>query len=475
MSEGSRASFSVCSLQSPKLIGDRELCADIMLVALALSLSQAVEPGALGPRVVSSMNREAMLREHARHHTQLVAGNSSVHARFFAGLRARPLIELSQLAMMQRAVGRDNTSISGGRLVHIDRRPADGVARPTADWPGAQGAFPLFAFNPAVAGGSHMFVKLTAKPRCALNSGRVHAPSYRSAPSAEYGCRSARSTMWLAGRNLSGWHPRTVFDGMEDARVVQLGSRLHVLFSRKRRYNASGKCKTHDQTMWIGTIDLPGGAYREVRVRGVGVKLAKTEKSWMPFVWNSTLYASQWLCPHRVLRCDPESGVCQSAYMSTAVGCNKNLRGGSALVHLGSSLVGVAHESSISTAAPASSETSARIVSTCTIWFGLRPRHRLRSSMCPRISHFPGCSTRMQTMCSLLQALQSRTHARTSRMASQTAQRWRLALLEQICSALSQNMPRARGKLATVLPGVHTHTRSQDESSYRIGRDRQYG
>ena len=58
--------FCLFSAITPKLIGDRELCADIMLVALAVSLSQAVEPGALGPRVVSSMNREAMLREKTR-------------------------------------------------------------------------------------------------------------------------------------------------------------------------------------------------------------------------------------------------------------------------------------------------------------------------------------------------------------------------------------------------------------------------
>ena len=85
--------------------------------------------------------------------------------------------------------------------------------------------------------------------------------------------------------------------------------------------------------------------YREVALRYS--RAHHTEKNWMPFVHEEKLYISRNVCPHSVLHCDAESGVCRLAYETRLEGCLKSLRGGSQFIRVDNSLIGIAHTTRI--------------------------------------------------------------------------------------------------------------------------------
>ena len=177
-----------------------------------------------------------------------------------------------------------------------------------------------------------------AEPRRLQFSSQVGRPTDQRGVSQGLGpWRGDRATMGGGGRFVV----RGVFPRAEDARVVRLGRRIHLLFTRKGSYDRTlNKC-TH--SMHIGTIDDDSGQYKEVAVHGK--RMGKMEKSWMPFTWNGSLYAYHTLCPPRVLRCDPDTGSCADVHHTARAppGCDGGLRGGSAFVRAHGALLGVAH------------------------------------------------------------------------------------------------------------------------------------
>ena len=116
----------------------------------------------------------------------------------------------------------------------------------------------------------------------------------------------------------------------EDMRLVVLRNRSLGIYCRPT--------SNFQSSMWLYDID----ARITIALRYKDAKCV--EKNWTPFVYGSQIYLSYTICPHRVLSCEPETGVCSEVFRTSSSVDVTSLRGGTPAVATPIGYISIAHE-----------------------------------------------------------------------------------------------------------------------------------
>jgi len=196
--------------------------------------------------------------------------------------------------------------------------------------PGASEALPLFAYNPSVLlrenGSRELFARLDAFTYCRVGHSEPLLNVFP--PHAELPSHTAHL---VDGTLMS------ILRCVEDPRAFELGGLAHLMFVRYAE-----KCggKRGPPRVWVAVLQPK---YREVQLRWPGMRKGM-QKNWLPFVVGGKLHVSYSLCPHVVLRCELDGGVCRKVYETALANCNPSMRGGAPPVSMGGGIMlGVAH------------------------------------------------------------------------------------------------------------------------------------
>ena len=312
----------------------KDRSSDPKIASVALPSSPPASPLEQTQRLgaLKRMDWEAV-REHAK---QMLHGTHSKLGGEMLARQPQAVVDELLLTEMQR-----HPSFAHVNLAHVDmvrRKPVLLNMSNGPEWP-QERRLTAYVFNPSLLGHNDVLVRVTTLSKCTL-SGQPDTRYWR--PSDPRLNKAFRWTVWLHANGTtssdhlsSSWHVRGVYDDAEDARIFRLNGRVHMTFSRSVPWNKGVQ-------MYVAALDP---TYREVALKYR--KAHRSEKNWVPIVYEGKLYLSYGLCPHTVLRCDAESGDCQLAYQTQLQGCVQGLRGGSPFVGLKNSLIAIAHTTRI--------------------------------------------------------------------------------------------------------------------------------
>ena len=133
--------------------------------------------------------------------------------------------------------------------------------------------------------------------------------------------------------------------GYEDPRTIVLKNHLYIFTAA-----LTNSCKFEMQLM---TIDIDrlldtfkqkqhSLSINDIKILKIDFDLDKIQKNWMPFIYNDSLYCVYSVSPHKILKVNVDSGMCELVH-TTYYDITGDYRGGSNIITYKDQYLGVIH------------------------------------------------------------------------------------------------------------------------------------